>query len=109
MPFDVPAIWHEPKNHEIDCYFCLANVKQNGRHKSVEYADVNSFIKPIPHMPEAQYPLCPKRKHDSDSYDSSDDSDLNENKETVMPLTQAELNDWVRDLKLLKKKAEFFH
>lgn len=108
MPFDVPAIWRQPINHEIDCYFCLAEVKQNGRHKSIKYADVNSFTKPIPHMSEVQYPICPKRKHESnDSSDSEDFDDSDHKKENkILPLTQAELNDWIRDLELPKRKAE---
>ena len=26
LPFGVPMVWHEQKNHEDDCYFCLTNV-----------------------------------------------------------------------------------
>ena len=27
LNFDVPTVWREAKNHLVDCYFCLVNLK----------------------------------------------------------------------------------
>ena len=26
LPFSIPIVWHEPKNHFNDCYFCMTNI-----------------------------------------------------------------------------------
>lgn len=113
LSFDVPAIWRQPLCHEVDCYFCLTKVKQQGRHRNVEYADVHSFKKPTPHNPSAPYPVCPKQNQNSDeSSDAKDDplalngSDSESEVENIpKPLTQAELNDWIRDFDLPKETS----
>ncbi|XP_050521448.1 uncharacterized protein LOC126894445 [Daktulosphaira vitifoliae] len=72
LSFDVPTIWRQPMCHEVDCYFCLTKIKQHGRHKTVEYAHVNSMSKPVPHSLSVKYPVCPKRKKEcSESPESS--------------------------------------
>jgi len=99
--FDVPAIWRQPMCHEVDCYFCLIKVKQHGRHRTVEYAHVHSFTKPILHSPSVPYPVCPKRKIQQQIDDLFGSSDLNKSnvelEKNPKPLTQFELNDWIRD------------
>lgn len=94
--------------HEVDCYFCLTKVKQVGRHHNVKYADVPSFTKPIPHSAAVSYPACPNQEpKEDDKINELVETDLEEEEEkSIKPLTQAELNDWIRDLGLTKEKSE---
>ncbi|UYV63191.1 hypothetical protein LAZ67_2003388 [Cordylochernes scorpioides] len=51
MPFAVPMIWREPKDHSSDYYFCLTkttSITSKSRH-TVEYPDLSSAMRPVPH------------------------------------------------------------
>ena len=54
MPFAVPMVWREPKDHTTDCYFCIT--KTSGitakTRRNVKYPDIPSAIRPVPHSPE---------------------------------------------------------
>ena len=60
MPFSVPMIWREPKNHFNDCYFCMTNIvgftKKNK--SKITYPNYESARKPVPHD-ETNPPLVP--------------------------------------------------
>jgi hypothetical protein len=83
--------------------------------KYVMYPDVPSAVKPIPHGPGLPIPKPPDSSHtsspsspssdvsDSES-DASKESDANSKK--PRPLTQAELNDLIRDLGLSKDSSQ---
>ncbi|XP_050548562.1 uncharacterized protein LOC126910234 [Daktulosphaira vitifoliae] len=79
LSFDVPTIWRQPMCHEVDCYFCLTKIKQHGRHKTVEYAHVNSMSKPVPHSLSVKYPVCPKKNI------------VNRQNQVIMPNEKSEL------------------
>ena len=52
MPFAVPMVWKEGKDHVTDCYFCMTNL-QGINHKNrhcVQYPDIPSAIRPVPHV-----------------------------------------------------------
>ncbi|XP_068235627.1 uncharacterized protein [Palaemon carinicauda] len=53
MPFAVPMTWREPTDHTINCYFCMVPPIQKGLSKkkkeSIEYPNIPSAIRPIPH------------------------------------------------------------
>ena len=62
MPFAVPRVWREQKNHHDDCYFCMIDTtkyrKTKGR-KALQYPDIPSLTAPVSHddsLPVSQPP-----------------------------------------------------
>ena len=57
-PFAISIVWKEGKNHITHCYFCMINLKginhKNKHH--VQYPNVPSTIRPIPHGPDFSVP-----------------------------------------------------
>ena len=124
MPFAVPMVWRKPRDHGLDCYFCLTNIKgfsKNMKHK-IRYPNLDSARRPVKHdfclpvpVPPDTYTL---RSVSSDeepaacedvAQSSSAQSDPNYapvpdiNEPHV--ISQEELNDLIRDLDLPKSKA----
>ena len=58
IPFAIPIIWREGKDHITDCYFCRINLKGINRKNKhhVQYPDDPSAIRPIPHDPDLPVP-----------------------------------------------------
>ena len=115
MPFGVPMVWREGKDHVTDCYFCLTNLKGINRKNKhhVQYPDVPSAIKPVPHGPDLPVPepdVTMESSSDSKSSDMTGTAECGAYKPEVddrlVPLTQAELDDLTRDLKLSKESAQ---
>lgn len=124
MKFGIPMTWREPTNHATDCYFCLVKVygfsKKNKN--SVQYPDVPSVSKPSPHCPELPIPKpvssLTELKYDSaveqieseadDNYSNLDNDPpyVPESSREPHLITQTELNDLVRELKLGKEQAQ---
>lgn len=109
MKFDTPMVWRQPFSHTDDCYFCLSKKKGVGRNLTWEYADVESVMPPVPHSTDTSYPV------NSGSVQKSEESSAPESSESEFQprieqqrLSQAELNDWVRDFGLSKEKSEIF-
>ena len=63
MPFAIPRVWREPKNHDNDCYFCTIDVtkyrKVKGR-QSLNYPDIESSRAPVPHDETLPVPKPPE-------------------------------------------------
>lgn len=62
MPFAVPMVWWEQKNHVDNYYFFLrktAGVTAKTRHRN-KYPEAESTIKPMPHIDELPVPVPPK-------------------------------------------------
>ena len=123
LPFGVPMIWREPRDHVTDCYFCMVNTKgveKKNRHK-ISYPSIPSAIRPVPHCEELPVPVFSDFSScaDSDDYQQEHEGCNNEMvsesesfSDDTNPLSapelfsQMELNDLVRDLGLSKKAAE---
>ena len=118
MPFAIPMIWREPKDHTTDCYFCLVNTKGfSAKTKNkIVYHSLESAMRPVPHDESLPIPAPPEDGLNSD--ENSSDTDVTGNPVVIDPdyeeeedaklnlFSQAELNDLVRDLSLSKQKAE---
>ena len=123
MPFAVPMIWREPKDHIQDCYFCLVNVKGFSRKYRIKisYLNLDSVRRPVAHDASMPAPLPPKNGLAT----LSDEVEENSNEENTPALkdstnseydpeesskpilfSQERLNDLIRDLALSKQKAE---
>ena len=50
LPFGVPMVWREPKDHLNDCYFCMVNLKgiEKKNRQSISYPSIPSAIRPVP-------------------------------------------------------------
>uniref|UniRef100_UPI00358F0AE9 uncharacterized protein n=1 Tax=Myxine glutinosa TaxID=7769 RepID=UPI00358F0AE9 len=116
LPFGIPMVWREGRDHTNDCYFCMTNLqginRKNKQH--LKYPDVPSAIKPVPHGPGIPIPAPPEncRHSASDSDEQMEDGDISgtyqPTGETSQPklFSQAELNDLTRDLCLSKESAQ---
>ena len=123
LPFGIPMVWHELKDHSTDCNFCLVNIKGVGRksRQNISYPSIPSAIRPVPHSDRFPPPVfngfvssdeasesereefmeCEYKETDTKSEDSSFETKL-----AYHQFNQSELNDLVRDLDLSKQAAE---
>ena len=116
MPFAVPMVWREGKDHVADCYFCMTNFQgiiRKNKH-CVEYPDVPSAIRPVPHGPDLPVPepdvameSSSESKSDNTADRAQSEEYMPEENDRPVPLTQADLNELTRDLNLSKESAQF--
>jgi len=111
----------EPTDHVSYCYICLTSitgVTAKSKH-AVQYHNLPYAMRPVPHGAESPVPKPPTNMTQSDSESSDEDVGQATNNMDCDPtftgassskepqlLTQEDLNDIVRDLKLSKKEAE---
>ena len=118
MPFAIPMVWRESKNHIDDCYFCCVNVVgfSTKNKNTIVYPNLDSARRPIPHddtlpipVPPFEEPECVDDTNPDQSSDHDDDDDdeyLPEKNAYPKRFNQQDLNDLIRDLSLPKDKAE---
>ena len=121
MPSDIPMVCREPMGHASDRYFCLTSITgltAKSKH-TVQYPDLPSAMRPVPHTAELPVPKRPANMMLSDSESSDEDVGLANNNMDCDPtfagasssnephlLTQGDLNDILHDFNLSKKQAE---
>ena len=113
MPFGIPMMWLEPKNHTDDCYFCTLNLAGFNRHKkkSWSYPNVESARRPVPHSEEIPVPVyndLPLASTDESEISATENSQysihsnaLSETGDSAPQLfTNIDSNNFIRDLGL---------
>ena len=123
LPFGVPMLWREPKEHLTDCYFCLVNTKSIGKknRQNFSYPSIPLAIRPVLHSDEFPLPLfngflsseseetgSEEERMDIEykQTDAESENSSTESKKAVRhQFNQSELNDLVRYLDLSKQAA----
>ena len=115
MPFSVPMIWREQKDHLTDCYFCLTKVDgHNSKYKHIiVYPSIPSALRHVEHdsLPITK-PLQQGNLLADEPTSTSPEDEPGPSCSYVYPdfpertvphlISQYELNDLVRDLNLSK-------
>ena len=59
LPFGIPIVWREPKEHLTNCYFCLVNTKGIGKKNrlNISCPNIPSAIRSVLHSDEFPPPV----------------------------------------------------
>ena len=117
MPFGVPMIWREQRDHVFDCYCCITKITGFSRKSKskIIYPTCKSALRPGPHCSDISVPSPPSGdvepvlSDEPSCSDESEDTEIDPSfKDKSKPLftNQERLNDLVQDLYLPKVKAE---
>jgi hypothetical protein len=123
MPFAVPMGLKEPSNNTSDCFFCLTSPVASGRNtkrkQNIDYPNIPSAIRPVPHGEDLPLPEPPKEYNLNSEMEEEDTEKTGSHEQeptdadfqgqasgSPHKLTQKQLNDLVGDWELSKIKAE---
>ena len=124
LPFGVPTVWREPKEHLTDCYFSFVNTKSTGKKNwlNISYPSNPSAVRAVLHSDEFPPPVFigfvssedeetkSEEEHIEMEYkrtDTESENSFTESKKALpQQFYQLELNDLVRNLDLSKEAAE---
>ncbi|KAI6647010.1 hypothetical protein LOD99_9009 [Oopsacas minuta] len=80
LPFAIPMIWRESKNHFDDCYFCMVSImgcKMSDRHL-LNYPNLEFAIRPVPHCSDLPVPIFTEFLGLYDSEDGANSEEVND-------------------------------
>ena len=117
MPFGVPMVWREQRDHVSVCYFCMTKItgfSQKSKSKII-YPTCKSALRPVSQCSDIPVPsfssgdVEPVLSDKPSCSDESEDTEIDpsfKDKSKPLFINQERLNDLVRDLYLSKDKAE---
>ena len=124
LPFGIPILWCEPKEHLTDCYSGLVNTKviEKKNRLNISYPSIPSSIRPVLHSDKCPPPVFNgfvssedkktefEEEHIKMEYKitdrESEDSPIQSKKAVTQQFNQLELNDLVSDFVPSKQAAE---
>ena len=114
MPFAIPRIWREPRNHVNDCYFCMVDItkfRKTSHRNDIDYPNIPSSMAPVFHSKDLPVPKPleqqASRSESPMSTTESDDKFQGEVQSHEPHFTnQEKVDDLKRDLGLTKGNAE---
>ena len=76
MPFAIPMIWHERKNHCQDCCFCLTKTKGFSfkQRDKIAYPNLDSARTPVPHDESMPTQVPSQDGHNAIDYSANKDN-----------------------------------
>nr|DBA26902.1 TPA: hypothetical protein GDO54_011101 [Pyxicephalus adspersus] len=82
MPFAVPLVWREPKEHHSDCYFCVSKIAGFSKKtkSKIVYPDCECALRPVPHDAENPVPVPSTSVTVRDMSDEEQEDDVDVNK-----------------------------
>ena len=111
LAFGIPMVWREQKDHCTDCSFCLVKTFNKKNKSKIEYLNLPSAVRPMSHSDEIPVPVFEQLSPLEDlsnveERSGSNDGDFEIQEDSVpRGFDEHELNDFVRHLGLIKKKA----
>jgi len=100
MPFALPMIWREPTDNLIDFYFCIVPTPRHGitkereREWTVNYPNISSAIRPVPHTEDLPVPVPPQQ------YILDSDDEPTENREKTPKTSTSTDADFTANLQI---------
>lgn len=89
MPFAIPMVWRESKNHIDDCYFCCVNVVgfSTKNKNKILYPNLDSARRPIPHDDTLPIPVPPLGIEEPECVDDTNPDESSDDDENYIPKT----------------------
>ncbi|KAI6649952.1 hypothetical protein LOD99_6316 [Oopsacas minuta] len=109
MPFGVPMVWREQRNHADDCYFCSVKFKGILKTKSrITYPNLPSALRPVAHglgIPVPKALVASVQECVGSEPEDHFDTSFELQSDAPKLFSQEDLNESVRDLDLSKEST----
>ena len=107
MPFSVPRIWRDPRNHHNDCYFCMIDIRKYKNIKNrrkLKYPSIPSSIASVLRSDDLPIPYALEPSSYEEEREGTSNANVSfsdEDTEMGYHLNQEELDNLIREVQLL--------